>query len=117
MHQNIESVKMSERTMCRWLALPALLWVLLVSLNLLDYFATEYALSNGCSELNPLVASLFRIEAFNAVLTMKLFFLAILFVLLPYIKSWLLDLLAMTTLAYVAVATYHAYGTYLINCM
>jgi len=117
MPQYFKYEKISGHTLCRWFALPVLLWILLVSLNLLDYFATQHALSNGCSELNPLVAGLFRIEEFNAVLTTKLFFLAVLLVLLPFIKSWKLDLLAVTTLVYVAVATYHAYGTYLFYSM
>ncbi|OPY84642.1 MAG: hypothetical protein A4E72_02153 [Syntrophus sp. PtaU1.Bin208] len=117
MIQNFLYEKINGRTLCRWFVVPAILWALLVSLNLVDYFATLHALSNGCRELNPFVASLFQIEEFNAVLATKLFFLAILFVLLPFIKSWQLDLLAIATFVYVAVVTYHAYGTYLLHFM
>ncbi|OPY16937.1 MAG: hypothetical protein A4E70_00501 [Syntrophus sp. PtaU1.Bin005] len=101
----------------RMFAVPAALWILLTSLNLLDYFATKHALSNGCRELNPFVARLFQIDEFNAVLATKLLFLAVLFVLLPFVKSWKLNLLAIATLLYAAVATYHLYGAYLFHFM
>jgi len=92
-----------------------MLWLLLFSANLVDYFATKHALSHGCHELNPLVASLLRAQGFQAVLTTKIFFLTALLVLLPFIYGWKLVLLAIATLVYLAVATYQIYGMYLLD--
>lgn len=107
--------KRSLPSLCRWLALPVVLWTLLSSANVVDYVATHHALSHGCRELNPFVAALLRIEAFDAVLTTKALFLAMLYVLLPFIHGWKLALLAAATIVYLALCAYQLYGACLIH--
>lgn len=107
----------SIRTLCQHPALPAILWILLFWANLMDYLGTQHALSHSCHELNPLISSLLQVKEFNAFLTMKAFFLAVLLVLLPFIRGKTLALLAIATIVYLMVAAYQICGTYFLEFM
>ncbi|OPY08657.1 MAG: hypothetical protein A4E66_01828 [Syntrophus sp. PtaB.Bin001] len=111
MSQDLIFEKISTNSLCRWFTVPFLLWTLLFSANIFDYYVTRHVLSHGGCELNPIVEILFKVEGFNAVLTTKIFFLTILLILLPFIKHWKLILLKITTFVYLALATYQICGT------
>lgn len=109
--------KIRIHTLYQQSALPSILWILLFLANLVDYLGTQHALSHGCPEQNPLIASLLQVKEFNAFLTMKGFFLAVLLVLLSFIQGRTLVLLAIATIVYLAVAAYQIYGTYFLDFM
>jgi hypothetical protein len=115
MSQDFRYEKTSASNLCRWFTVPATLWLLLFLANIVDYYATEHVLSHGGYELNPIVAALFQVESFNAVLTTKILFLAVLLVLLPFIQHWKLVLLKITTFVYLALATYQICGTCVLH--
>ena len=97
------------------LAVAFLLWLLLLLANILDYSATKHALGHGIFEVNPGVARLIDLQAFNLVLGFKVICLVILLVLLRHIVGWKLNLMAFVASVYLALATYHIYGTYVLE--
>ena len=86
-----------------------LLWLLLVLTNVTDVLASRHALAHGAVELNPLVARLLEAHGINGLMLIKGFWLALLLVLVPYLRGWVQWLYASVSTAYVLLAAYHLY--------
>lgn len=83
------------------------LWMLLAATNVIDVLGTGRAFSIGIGELNPLVDMLHTAFGMAGIIGVKLFFLTLLFFLLPWVRSWTRALLTLVCSAYIALTFAH----------
>lgn len=60
----------------------------LVLMNLVDLWYTEYAFRYGAGEANPLMASIYRDFGMRGMMAIKIFFLGIIFCVIPLLKKY-----------------------------
>jgi Domain of unknown function (DUF5658) len=83
------------------------LWALLAVTNLVDVLASRRAFDLGIAELNPLVDSVLFAYGISGIAFLKLFWLAVLLVLLAHIRGWLQAFLAVACLIYLGLTVFH----------
>lgn len=83
------------------------LWALLAVTNLVDVLASRRAFGLGIGELNPFIESLLARYGLVGLGMLKLFWISVLLILLPYIRGWLHQLLMLACLVYLALTVVH----------
>jgi len=83
------------------------LWLLLAATNVIDVLGTGRAFAIGIGELNPMVDILHATFGMAGIVGVKLFFLTLLFFLLPWVRSWTRALLTFVCSAYIALSFAH----------
>lgn len=87
--------------------LNLLLWALLVLTNLADVLGTARAFEIGIGELNPIVDMFHAEYGMAGIATPKVFFLTLLYFLLPWVRTWTRALFALACSAYLALTVAH----------
>lgn len=85
------------------------LWLLLVATNVIDVLGTGRAFDFGIGELNPIVAGLHAQFGMAGLISFKMFFLSLLFFLLPHVRTWTRALFVAVCSAYVALSVAHVW--------